>query len=357
VDKIKPRGEKRLTRRIPVGDTFIGGGGRILVQSMTTAATADVPTVIKQIKALQKAGCDLVRAAVTDMRDARAVRDIVDGTDLPFAADIQFDYRLAIAAIENGAHKVRINPGNIGGADKVRAVCDAARARGAAIRVGVNGGSAEKDIKDKLGNTPEALAQSALRAVRLLESFKFGDIVISAKSSSVKTTIEANRILHRETDYPLHLGVTEAGAPKSGIIKSAIGIGALLADGIGDTVRVSLTGDPITEAEAARGILRALGFDKAYAEVISCPTCARCHIDLAALVEQVEEMTRTVEKPLKLAVMGCAVNGPGEAADADLGIAGGLHVSVLFKKGKVLRTVPNEELMVQFIGELAKLIV
>ncbi|MDR1093235.1 MAG: flavodoxin-dependent (E)-4-hydroxy-3-methylbut-2-enyl-diphosphate synthase [Clostridiales bacterium] len=347
---------KRLTRRIPVKDLFIGGGGRVVIQSMTSTRASDVGATVAQIKKLEAAGCDLARVAVTDEADARAVREIVGKIKIPLAADIQFDYRLAIAAAENGAHKLRINPGNIGGGEKVRAVCDAAAARGIPIRVGINGGSLEKDVFAEYGDTPKALCVSALRAARLLEGFGFYDIVISVKSSSVRSMIEANRLIAAETNYPLHLGVTEAGSPKSGVIKSAIGIGALLADGIGDTIRVSLTGDPVREIEAARGILRALGLDKNYAEVISCPTCGRCRIDLAALVDTVEEMTKTVTRPLKLAVMGCAVNGPGEAAGADLGIAGGPGKSALFKKGKILRTVDNEVLFAEFIEELAKLL-
>ncbi|GHU99777.1 4-hydroxy-3-methylbut-2-en-1-yl diphosphate synthase (flavodoxin) [Clostridia bacterium] len=352
---MKPN-SKKLTRRIPVKDAFIGGGGRILIQSMTNTRTSDVTATVAQIKRLEAAGCDLARVAVTDERDARAVRQIIEQIKIPLAADIQFDYKLAILSAENGAHKLRINPGNIGGEDKVRQVCEAAAAHEIPIRVGINSGSIEKDILAEHGNTPKALCLSALRSVRMLEAFGFYDIVISVKSSSVKAMIEANRLIAAETGYPLHLGVTEAGSPKSGVVKSAIGIGSLLADGIGDTVRVSLTGDPVAEIEAARGILRALDLDKNYVEIVSCPTCGRCRIDLAALVDMVEEMTKTVTKPLKLAVMGCVVNGPGEAAGADLGIAGGPDRSVLFQRGKVLRTVDNENLFAEFIGELAKLL-
>ena len=348
--------KKKLTRRIAVKDTFIGGGGRILIQSMTNTRTADVAATVAQIKKLEAAGCDLVRVAVTNEADAKALRAIVDKVKIPVAADIQFDYKLAVLAAENGAHKLRINPGNIGDGEKVRAVCEAASAHEIPIRIGINSGSIEKEILSDCGNTPKALCMSALKAVRLLETFGFYDIVVSVKSSNVKATIEANRLIAAETNYPLHLGVTEAGSAKSGVIKSAIGIGALLADGIGDTIRVSLTGDPVKEIEAGRGILRALGIDKNYVEIISCPTCGRCRIDLAALGDTVEAMTKSVGKPLKVAVMGCVVNGPGEAADADLGIAGGPDKSILFKKGKILRTVCNEVLFEEFIGELAKLI-
>ena len=343
---------KKLTKRIPVKDIFIGGGGRITIQSMTNTDTSDVAATVEQIRRLEAAGCDIVRCAVTDMKDAKAVKSIVGQIKIPLAADIQFDYKLAVAAIENGAHKVRINPGNIGGKDKVKTVCDCAKAAGVPIRVGVNSGSIEKEIFAQYGNTPKALYESALRSVRLLEECGFSDIVISAKSSNVKSMLETNRMLHELTDYPLHLGVTEAGNKDAGVIKSAIGIGGLLADGIGDTIRVSLTGDPVHEIEAARGILRALGLDKNYAEVVSCPTCARCHIDLASLADEITAMTREITKPLKLAVMGCVVNGPGEARDADLGIAGGKDKSVIFKKGVPLKTVSNENLLQEFITEL-----
>ena len=347
---------KKLSRRIPVKDKFIGGGGRILIQSMTNTKTADADATVNQIQRLEEAGCDLVRVAVTDEKDALALPRIINAVKIPVAADIQYDYRLAMLAAENGAHKLRINPGNIGDAERVRLICESAAAREIPIRVGINGGSLEKDIYEEYGDTAKGLCVSALRSARLLESFGFYDIVISVKSSSVKTMIEANRLLYAETSYPLHLGVTEAGSVKSGAAKSAIGIGSLLADGIGDTVRVSLTGDPVNEVSAARDILRALNLDKNYAEVVSCPTCGRCRIDLAALVDYVEEMTKNVDKPLKLAVKGCMVNGPGEAAGADLGIAGGPDKSAIFKRGKVLRTVSNERLFEEFIGELAKIL-
>ncbi len=346
---------KRLTRRIPVKDIFIGGGGRITIQSMTNTDTSDAEKTVAQIRELEAAGCDIARCAVTDMTDAKALRSITERVKIPVVADIQFDYRLAVASIENGAHKIRINPGNIGGAEKVKIICDAARAAGIPIRAGVNSGSIEKDLYDKYGNTPKALSESALRSVALLEKCGFYDIIVSVKSSGVKHMIESNRLVSKSVDYPIHLGVTEAGAFSAGMVKSAIGIGSLLADGIGDTIRVSLTGDPVQEAGAARSILRALSLDKNYVEIISCPTCARCHIDLAALVDDITAMTAQIEKPLKIAVMGCVVNGPGEAREADLGIAGGLDRSAIFKKGVLLKTVNNEELMQEFITELCKI--
>lgn len=345
----------RLTKRIPVKDIFIGGGGRVTIQSMTNTGTSDTGATTAQIKQLEAAGCDIARVAVTNAADAKALKEITARVKIPVVADIQFDYRLAIAAVENGAHKIRINPGNIGGPDRVKQVCDCAKAAGVPIRVGINSGSIEKDLYEKYGNTPKALSESALRSVALLEKCGFSDIVISVKSSGVRHMIESNRLLRAAVDYPLHLGVTEAGSYDAAVIKSSIGIGGLLADGIGDTVRVSITGDPVQEIRAARSILRALNLDKNYVEIISCPTCARCGIDLASLVDEITAMTASLEIPLKLAVMGCAVNGPGEAREADLGIAGGPGRSVIFKKGKPIKTVDNENLLQEFIAELCRI--
>lgn len=339
-----------MKRTVKAGNTVIGGG-RVTVQSMTNTDTADYEATLAQIGRLENAGCDIVRVAVSDAVEAETFGRLVKAVKVPLVADIQFDYRLAVMASDLGAAKVRFNPGNIGDRGRIAELVAACKANGTPIRIGVNAGSLEKDLLDKYGATAQALCESALRHVRLLEEFGFYDIVVSAKASSVKTTIDAYRRLAVLCDYPLHLGVTEAGAYESGLVKSAIGIGALLADGIGDTIRVSLSGDPVAEVLAGREILRALGLEK-HCEIVSCPTCSRCKYDLMSVVDEVRGLTVNVSKPLKIAVMGCVVNGPGEARDADFGVAGGKDKAVIFVKGKPVKTVAFGEVK----NELKKLI-
>ncbi len=337
-----------MTRTIKVKNVLIGGGNRVTVQSMTNTKTADIAATSEQIERLIKAGCDIVRLAVCGDEDVNACKQYIKNFDIPLVADIQFDYRLAIKCSDIGFGKVRINPGNIGDEDKVRELVAACKANHTPLRIGVNGGSLEKNV----GSGAEALAKSALKNVALLEKFGFNDIVISVKSSDVVTMIQANRLVGKECDYPLHLGVTESGDVETGTIKSSIGIGSLLADGIGDTIRVSLSGDPVAEVVAAKNILRAVGLDKNYCEIISCPTCSRCGYDLGSVVRAVREATNDVDFPLKIAVMGCVVNGPGEAKSADLGVAGGGDKAVLFRKGEIFKTIP----MGDILPELNKLI-
>lgn len=343
-------------RRVKIGSVYIGGGEKIAVQSMTTAYTADVEKTVAQIKALEAAGCDIVRVAIPDEDSARAVFDIKNQINIPLVADIHFDWRLALTCMERGVDKIRINPGNIGGEDRARAVCQEAKRRNIPIRIGVNGGSLEKEILEKYGEaTPEAMVESALGHVKILEKYDFYDTVISIKSSDVKKTIEAYRLAREKFVYPLHIGVTEAGTYKSGIIKSAIGIGALLADGIGETIRVSLTDDPVKEVEAGRLILKSLGLMDGGVEVVSCPTCARCRIDLIPIAKRVNDALENCSKNLKVAVMGCVVNGPGEAKDADIGIAGGDGCAVLFKKGEILGKIPEDKIVEILLGEIEKM--
>ncbi|MDO4743857.1 MAG: flavodoxin-dependent (E)-4-hydroxy-3-methylbut-2-enyl-diphosphate synthase, partial [Clostridia bacterium] len=328
-------------RRVKIGDIFIGDGERIAVQSMTTEYTADVQKTVEQIKALAEHGCDIVRVAVPDEESARAIFDIKNSIDIPLVADIHFDYRLALIAMERGVDKIRINPGNIGGEDRAKLVAEEAKRRNIPIRIGVNGGSLDKRLLEKYGSaTPEAMVESAMEHVRILEKYGFYDTVISIKSSDVKKTIDAYRLARDTFNYPLHLGVTEAGTYEGGIIKSAIGIGSLLADGIGETIRVSLTDDPVREVDAGRQILRSLGLLKGNICVVSCPTCARCRINLIPIAKEVTKRLENMEGDLKVAVMGCAVNGPGEARDADIGVAGGIGEALLFKKGEVVGKIP-----------------
>lgn len=335
-----------MTKQIMVGGVPIGGGAPITIQSMTNTNTAQVEATVMQIRRLQSAGCEIVRVAVPDKASAFAIGAIREGIDIPLVADIHFDYRLALEAIAAGADKVRLNPGNIGGEDRVKAVADACRAKGIPIRIGVNGGSLEKRILAKHGGvTPEALVESALGHVALLNRYDFDDICVSLKSSSVPVTMAAYRLMRERTEYPLHLGVTEAGTLKMGTLKSAVGIGGLLALGIGDTFRVTLTADPIEEIYAARDILKAVGLRREGPELIACPTCGRTKIDLIPLAQEVERRLETVHKPITVAVMGCAVNGPGEAAAADVGIAGGDGVGLLFRKGEIVKRVPQEALV------------
>ena len=335
-----------MSRQIQVGSVAVGGGAPVSIQSMTNTPTHDVEATLGQIRALAAAGCDIVRVAVPDMAAARAIGALKAASPLPLVADIHFDYRLALEAAAQGIDKIRINPGNIGSPDRVKAVADACRARGIPLRIGVNGGSLEKDLLAKFGGpTPEALVESALGHARLLEQFGFRDICISLKSSNVPTTMRAYQLMAARYDYPLHLGVTEAGTPELGILKSAAGIGGLLALGIGDTFRVTLTADPVEEIAAARQILKAIGLRREGPELIACPTCGRTQIDLIPMARQVEELLKGVDKPITVAVMGCAVNGPGEASHADVGIAGGKGEGVLFQHGRIVGKVPEDQLV------------
>lgn len=325
---------------------MIGGGAPVTVQSMTNTKTNDIDATVAQIKRLTDAGCDIVRLAVPDLESARAVGIIKNQVNIPVVADIHFDYKLAVEAVNAGADKIRLNPGNIGSDDNVRAVATLCRKKGIPIRIGVNGGSLEKDILMKFGGvTPEALVESALRHVRLLNKFDFDDICISVKASDVNLTIGAYRLLHDAADYPLHLGVTEAGTEYMGLIKSSVGIGTLLAESIGDTLRVSLTAPPEREVKAGIAILKALGLRRSGVDLISCPTCGRTRIDLITIAEEVEKRLNGIDRDMTVAVMGCAVNGPGEAKRADYGIAGGDGEGVLFKKGEIVKKVPMDRLV------------
>lgn len=335
---------RKKTKIIRVGDKYIGGGYPVSVQSMCNTKTDDIDATLSQIDALKSAGCDIVRLAVPDEKAARALLDIRRYCKLPLVADIHFDYKLALAAVEAGFDKIRINPGNIGAREKVKLVADACKANGVSIRIGVNSGSLEKELREQFGPTPEALCESAMRHVHLLEDLNFEDICISIKSSDVADTVAAYRLMSVMTDYPLHLGVTETGTTYMGIIKSAAGIGSLLMDGIGSTLRVSLTADPVEEIRAGIAILKAVGLRHEGVNIISCPTCGRTNINLIETVHQVETLLKDVKRPLTVAVMGCAVNGPGEARQADYGLAGGNGEGVLFKDGEIVRKVPEERL-------------
>lgn len=344
------------TKQIKVGNVLIGGGAPIVIQSMTNTDTRDVVATLKQINELYDAGCQIARCAVPDMTAAHALGEICEKSPIPVVADIHFDYRLALESIAAGVQKVRINPGNIGSDDRVKAVVDAARAKNIPIRIGVNSGSVEKEILAKYGSpTPDALVESALYHASLLEKFDFTDICLSMKSSSVPYTMKAYQLASEKTEYPLHLGVTEAGTEYMGTIKSAAGIGGLLALGIGDTIRVSLTDDPVKEIYAAKAILKAVGLNEDGVQVVSCPTCGRTRIDLIEIAKEVEQKVAGIKgKKLKVAVMGCAVNGPGEAREADLGIAGGDGVGLIFKKGEVIKKVPQAELVNALMDEINK---
>ena len=335
-----------MTKQIKVGNVLLGGGAPVTIQSMCNTRTDDVDATVEQIRRLTAAGCQIIRVAVPDMDAARAVGKIKERIDIPLVVDIHFDYKLALEAIAAGADKVRINPGNIGGEDRVKAVADACRLRNIPIRIGVNGGSLEKGLLAKYGGVcPEAMVESAFGHIRLLNKFDFDDICVSLKSSSVPMTMKAYQLMSVESDYPLHIGVTEAGTVRMGTLKSAVGIGGLLAMGIGDTMRVSLSADPIEEVYAARDILKAAGIRRDGPELVSCPTCGRTRIDLIGLAGQVEERLKSVDKPITVAVMGCVVNGPGEASAADCGIAGGMGEGLLFKKGQIIKKVPQEQLV------------
>lgn len=335
-----------MTRQIHVGNVAIGGGAPVSIQSMLNTKTTDVAGCLAQLAALKAAGCQIARLAVPNMAAARSFAEIAAQSPLPLVADIHFDYRLAIAAAQGGAAKIRINPGNIGSPDRVRAVAEVCRAKHIPIRIGVNGGSLDKALLEKYGHpTAEALVESAFSHLALLEEVDFRDVCVSIKSSSVPTMVAAARLFRQRCDYPLHIGVTETGPVRMGLIKSAMGVGSLLLDGIGDTIRVSLTADPVQEVYAAREILRAAGLRKDGVNIISCPTCGRTSIDLIGLVEQVDQALKTCTKPLTVAVMGCVVNGPGEAREADVGIAGGDGCGILFVKGQPQQKLPYDQLL------------
>ena len=345
-----------MSKTVNIGSVVIGGGNPIAIQSMTNVPTHDIEKAVAQVNALAAAGCDIVRLAVPDEAAARAMEQIVERTNVPLVADIHFDYRLALMCMERGVHKIRINPGNIGGEGRARAVAQMAKEKGVPLRIGVNGGSLEKGLLEQCGgDLAKAMVESAKRHVEILHRCDFDDIVLSMKSSSVKTTIAAYRLAREVFPYPLHLGVTEAGTLKAGVVKSAIGIGSLLADGIGDTIRVSLTDDPVREPETAKLILRALDLDQNHIEVVSCPTCGRTKIDLIPIAQAVADAVDQIPAHLKVAVMGCVVNGPGEAKDADIGIAGGDGCAVLFKKGEIIKKLPEGEIVSALLTEIKRM--
>ena len=345
--------ERKLTRKVKVGSQYIGGDAPVSIQSMTNTDTRDVNATLNQINELYKAGCEIIRCAVPDMKAAEALKEICKNSPIPVVADIHFDYKLALEAIKNGVSALRINPGNIGKVDKVRIVAEAAKAKNIPIRIGVNSGSLEKDILERDGKpTAKGLVESALRHVKILEELDFYDIVISIKSSDVVMMIEAYRLMSEKCNYPLHLGVTESGTPFRGTIKSSIGLGTLLAEGIGDTIRVSLTSDPIEEIKVAKEILKSLGLRENGLQFISCPTCGRTQINLIKIAQEVEKKLESVNKNIKVAVMGCAVNGPGEAREADIGIAGGKGEGLIFKKGIIVKKVKEEDLIEELMKEI-----
>ena len=345
------------TKQIMVGNVPVGGGAPISVQSMTNTKTTDTEATVAQIRALQAAGCDIVRLAVPDMEAAKNLGNILRQVTVPLVADIHFDYKLALEAIRQGIHALRLNPGNIGGEEKVKAVVEAAKEAGIPIRIGVNAGSLDKKILKKYGGvTPEALVESAMEHVRILEALDFHDMKISLKAHDVPLTIAAYRLMIQTVDYPLHLGITEAGTVNTGIIKSAVGIGALLAEGIGDTFRISLTGDPVVEVRVANEILKSLGLKEYGPTLVACPTCGRTSIDLPDIAAQVEEKLRDIEDPIEVAVMGCVVNGPGEARGADVGIAGGNGEGLIFRKGEIVRKVPEADLVNELFQEIDQIL-
>ncbi|MFZ5597895.1 MAG: flavodoxin-dependent (E)-4-hydroxy-3-methylbut-2-enyl-diphosphate synthase [Bacillota bacterium] len=347
---------RNITRPVMVGTVRVGGGSPVSVQSMANTDTRDAASTVAQIRELAGAGCEIVRVAVPDGEAAAALGEIKRGIDIPLVADIHFDYRLALAAVESGVDGLRINPGNIGGREKVRAVVDACRERNVPIRIGVNAGSLEKDLLERYGGpSAAAMVESALRHVRILEDLNYPEIKVSLKASDVPMTIEAYRLMAEKCNYPLHVGITEAGTLRSGAVKSAVGIGALLALGIGDTIRVSLTGHPSHEVRVGYEILKALGLRRRGVELISCPTCGRTQIDIISIANRVEDLLADVDAPLKVAVMGCVVNGPGEARHADVGIAGGKGEGLVFRKGRVVRKVPEDLLVEELMKEIAEL--
>lgn len=347
---------EKLTRRVDVGGVIVGGGERVKIQSMCTTKTDDINATVSQILSLEKAGCDIIRVSVLDESDAMAIREIKSSIHIPIVADIHFSHRLAIAAIENGCDKVRINPGNIGGENEIKAVADCIKAHKIAVRVGANTGSIEKQFLAKYGKNEHSLVESALYNVAILEKYGVQDIVISVKASDVPLTVKAYNLLSTRCSYPLHIGVTEAGTEEMAVVKSSAALGALLLNGVGDTMRVSITDDPVKEIYAARRILRAVGLDKNFVNVISCPTCGRCRWNSMALAKKVNEKVEKVAQSLKIAVMGCVVNGPGEAKDCDLGIAGSENYCVIFKNGEVFRRVDAQDAETEFFAEIDKLI-
>lgn len=341
------------TKTVKIGNRVIGGGNPVLIQSMCNTKTQDAEATISQILRLEKAGCEIIRVAVPDMEAARAIKQIKEGIHIPLVADIHFDYRLAIAAIENGADKIRINPGNIGSEERVRAVVEKAKEYGVPIRIGVNSGSLEKPLLEKYGGvTAEGIVESALDKVHMIESMGYDNLVVSIKSSDVLMCVKAHELIAKQCPYPLHVGITESGTIYSGNIKSSVGLGIILHEGIGNTIRVSLTGDPVEEIRSAKLILKTLGLRKGGIEVVSCPTCGRTQIDLIGLANEVEKMVQEFPLDIKVAVMGCVVNGPGEAKEADLGIAGGIGEGLLIKKGEIVRKVKEEELLETLRQEL-----
>lgn len=349
--------ERKKTRQIHIGPVAIGGGAPVSVQSMTNTKTTDTEATLAQIRALAAAGCDIVRLAVPDMDAARNLKNILPKSPVPLVADIHFDYHLALEAIRQGIHGLRLNPGNIGGEENVRKVVEAAKAAGIPIRIGVNAGSLDKKLLEKYGGvTAEALVESALQHVRILEAQGFYDMKISLKAHDVPLTLAAYRLMSEKVEYPLHLGITEAGTAKTGVIKSAVGIGALLAEGIGDTIRISLTGDPVVEVRVANEILKSLGLKEYGPTLVACPTCGRTSIDLPAIAAEVEKKLAGITEPIEVAVMGCVVNGPGEARGADVGIAGGKGEGLVFRKGEIIRKVPESELMPELFKEIDKIL-
>lgn len=348
--------ERRFTRTVKAGNVEIGSGSKITVQSMLNVLAHDIEGNVAQAIELEKAGCEIVRLTVPDIEAVKTLYAVKNAVKIPVVADIHFDYKCALESVAAGVDKIRINPGNIGSDDRIKAVADACRQKNIPIRIGVNSGSLEKDLLKKYGHvTPEALCESALRHASLLEKFDFNDIVISIKSSDVPTMVAAYRLVAQQCDYPLHLGVTEAGTRHMGMLKSAAGIGALLLDGIGDTIRVSLTADPVSEVAAGFDILKAVGIKKDCPQIVSCPTCGRTKIDLISLAEKVERELANVHKPIKVAVMGCAVNGPGEAKEADIGVAGGDGYGLIFKHGEILKKVPENEIVEELLKEIDNL--
>lgn len=345
-----------MSNIVKIGNVSIGGGNKVAIQSMCNVKTEKVSEVVSQILRLENAGCDIIRVAVKDEQDARAIKEIKKQIHIPLVADIHFDYRLALLSIDNGVDKIRINPGNIGGEENVEKVAKRLIDSNCAVRVGSNSGSVEKEYLSKYGKNEISLGESALKRVSQLEKYGVKNIVISAKTSSVDMTVKTYKYLASKTNYPLHVGVTEAGTKSMGEIKSAIGIGSLLLDGIGDTIRISLTCDPVEEIYSAKKILRACGIDKNYAEIISCPTCGRTEYQMEELANLVERETAYITKPIKIAVMGCVVNGPGEAKDCDIGIAGGKDKCVIFKKGEVFKTIKVEEVKTEFLREIKELV-
>ena len=348
--------ERRITRTVKAGNVEIGSGSKITVQSMLNALAHDIEGNVAQAVELEKAGCEIVRLTVPDIEAVKTLYAVKNAVKIPVVADIHFDYKCALESVAAGVDKIRINPGNIGSDDRIKAVADACRQKNIPIRIGVNSGSLEKDLLGKYGHvTPEALCESALRHASLLEKFDFNDIVISIKSSDVPTMVAAYRLVAQQCDYPLHLGVTEAGTRHMGMLKSAAGIGALLLDGIGDTIRVSLTANPVSEVAAGFDILKAVGIKKDCPQIVSCPTCGRTKIDLISLAEKVEKELANVHKPIKVAVMGCAVNGPGEAKEADIGVAGGDGYGLIFKHGEILKKVPENKIVEELLKEIDNL--